>query len=232
MVVAAPEAGFPGGVSATIEGWVVNGGTITGSTRARLVLGSGRYSGLIADRISVPLTVAAGTFAPGPAPFRVPSLGWSRQTFELDVAGLAGGSADQVVVAGRRRSADRWRPGERSAGQHGSGWCRAPGYVPCAGARLQLLTWGQRVAGEPVEPQTVTMAGLAPGLEIRLVERFDGLVAEVTGSSAGVACSDTVGDRLVSGWFVDGLGRPARPEQLTWFGARADTAGAPGRRGA
>lgn len=208
-------------LSALVTGAVENEGTIGGPSTALLLMGGGPYAG--SGRITAPLFVGAGTFSPGPRPFTVPSLKWDEHVFDLEVEGLAAGAADRFAVSGTV-GLPVSEPVAEDTGVSTFELDLADGYVPCAGARLQLMTWGQRVVADPVQTDSVVASELPAGLTVRLVERFDGFVAVVTGvpDAGEPVCSDAAGARLVSGWFVDGLGRPARPEQLAAFGARAN----------
>jgi hypothetical protein len=156
-------------------------------------------------------------------------MSWRSEDLTFEVGGLSAGRADRIAVAGTVGpvpGADAPTPAEPSRFRLEL----ASGYVPCAGSRLQLMTWGRRVR-DGSERDELVLPGFPAGVTVRLEERHDGLVALVAGTpSGGTACTDAKGSRLVSGWFVDGLGRPARTDQLTSFGDRAATT--TGRRSA
>ncbi len=234
---------FPGEVasplvaSLLVDGTLANSGTIV-STDPSAEISATRYEGpgttdawlnILWQDPGAGLVVTPGRRR------LVRVLGLAGADLSFTLGGLTDATASRVVATGSL--VDFGDPNHVDVAVPAS-------YVACNGSRWQLAGWSELLVGYRLpssDPSgnrpgivrstpTLSAAGLPAGVSMQLVERHDGLVAIVAGRSSvdGAACSDGVGARLVSGLFVDGLGRPPTPAQLATFGGRA--ASAAGRR--
>ncbi|QXC59933.1 hypothetical protein KSP35_16340 [Aquihabitans sp. G128] len=221
----------PLGASLLVSGRLHNTGSIVG-TDPTAEVSAERYDGagsldawlnVISDEPESGFVVDPGASRTVP----VLGLGQSRSAFQL--GGLTEAASSRVVAT--RAVLDFGAPLQLDVGI-------TEGFVPCAGSRWQLVSWPQlllgwrppsatpagNVAGVVRRARTLSASGLPAGVTLHLEERGDAFVAVASGTpSSGATCSDTVGTRLVSGFFVEGLGRPASAAQLASLGARAAT---------
>ncbi|MCU1353490.1 MAG: hypothetical protein JWM05_2699 [Acidimicrobiales bacterium] len=212
------DLAFVRGATALVAGRIVNEGRVIGPLTAVLGHSAGEYSGT--GTVETPLVLGSGVFLPGPRPMRTPQVAWSGERFVFEADGLAAGQADRLVTSTAGVPA---LPGTSEVLPASTLDLTFGGHVPCAGSRWQLMTWAKRVVPDPVEATELVAPGAPPGITFQLVERADGFVAIASGAPLDGTCSEPLGRRLVSGWFVDGLGRPATASQLSAFGDGAST---------
>ena len=219
----------PLGASLVVSGTLANTGSIV-STDDSAEISAAAYTGT--GPIDTWLNVlgdgpGAGLVALEAKTLPIPVLGLGRARVSLGLGGLSDSTASRVAAS--KAVVDFGDPITFDVSM-------AAGFIPCAGSRWQLVSWpklltGWRVptanpsgnrAGVTRALPTLTTSGVPAGMSVSLVERSDGFVAIASGAPAGGdVCSDAAGSRLVSGLFVDGLGRPPTSSELADFGARA-----------